>query len=424
MKLILLCVFVMGLMIGASSGAVQADWTACVREAAVSNQRLQSAKQAIAKAYYNKKSSDAVYLPSVSASGGASVGKRENSVTDNSSSYGVSASQLIYDWGKSKAQSQSAAALIEAAEINYQLASANVRYRLRTAFIGLLKSQEMLDIAGIIVERRQKAARLIKLRYEAGREHKGSLLTSEAKQLQAELQQKKAQRDLDLAKFSLAVELGRDLLKPGAWSDIMVQGEMKLKSDYAVKPDFDAMLIETPSLKDLLIQSRLARYDMDAAKAAFYPSLKARAGVDESSGGWNDYIESYSAGVSISVPLFEGGRNKARYDSANAAMSIANYDEFNGRNDLSSAIRRKWSALHDSLDRMQLSKMFYDASKERARISMVQYSSGIINYDSWIIIEDDYINSEQLLLDANATALISESEWINVKGGTLEQENK
>ncbi len=424
MKLFVQFVIVLACLMEHSVAAVTSEWLDCVREAAVSNQRLQSARQAIFKAEHNKKSADSVYLPTINAAGGASLNKSEDVATDHSSSYGVSASQLIYDFGRSKSQTQTASALVESAENKYQLASATVRYRLRSSYINLLKAQELLDITGRIAERRQKSARLIKLRYEAGREHKGSLLTSEAKQMQAELQQKKALRDLDLSRYLIAVELGRDTLGTNIWKDIQVKGEMLVNYDDSLMPDFDAILKDVPDLKDLLIQSRLAKYDMEAAKSDFYPIIKARAGADENSDGWNDYGNSFSAGVTLSIPLFEGWRSQAKYNSAKAALSIAGHDEFNGRNDLSSALRRKWSAFKDSIDRARLARMFYEAAKERARISLVQYSSGIVNYDNWIIIEDEYINSEQSLLDANASAMNLESEWINVKGGTLEQEYK
>jgi outer membrane protein TolC len=404
--------------------AIQPDWSDCVKEASASNQRLQSARQAVDKETFNKKSADSVYLPTVSASAGSSLGKNQENTLGDSSSVDVSASQLIYDWGRSKSQTQKASALVESAKVKYQLASATVRYRLRNAYIGVLKAQELVDISSKIVDRRQKSARLIKLRYEAGREHKGSLLTSEAKQMQAELQLKKAQRDLEIARYTMAIELGRDPVAPVTWNDLAVRGEMTINIDYSVAPDFYGILKDVPDLKELLIQSQLAKYELESAKSEFYPSIKVNAGTDDSSGDWPDFMYSWRAGVSMSIPLFEGGRNKAKYDSAKIGLLIAGHDEFNGRNDLASAIRRKWSSLQDALDRMHLAKQFYEAARERARISQVQYASGIVNYDNWIIIEDEYINSEQSMLDANAGAMSSEADWINVKGGTLEQEYK
>jgi len=66
---------------------------------------------------------------------------------------------------------------------------------------------------------------------------------------------------------------------------------------------------------------------------------------------------------------------------------------------------------------------FLEASRERAKISEGQYSAGLLGFDSWIIIEDDFVAADQALIEAQAGALAAEAEWVNAKGGTLENES-
>ncbi|HQN50017.1 MAG TPA: TolC family protein, partial [Phenylobacterium sp.] len=63
--------------------------------------------------------------------------------------------------------------------------SAGVRLELRTAFVRLIKAQESVDISKQIIEIRKKNYNLVKMRYQAGREHKGSLMSAEANLEQA-----------------------------------------------------------------------------------------------------------------------------------------------------------------------------------------------------------------------------------------------
>ena len=69
---------------------------------------------------------------------------------------------------------------IKASQQSYRFTSTQVRLRLRTAFVNLLKAQELIHVAEDIVKIRRGNLELITLRYESGLEHKGALLTAEA----------------------------------------------------------------------------------------------------------------------------------------------------------------------------------------------------------------------------------------------------
>jgi len=65
---------------------------------------------------------------------------------------------------------------------------------------------------------------------------------------------------------------------------------------------------------------------------------------------------------------------------------------------------------------------FFEAARERAKITQAQYSTGLISFDNWTIIEDDLVNAKKSFLDVQADALIAEANWIQAKGGTLYDE--
>ncbi len=63
-----------------------------------------------------------------------------------------------------------------------------------------------------------------------------------------------------------------------------------------------------------------------------------------------------------------------------------------------------------------------EAARERAKITQAQYSTGLVSFNNWTIIENDLVRAKKSFLDAQFNALIAEADWIQAKGGTLDGE--
>jgi outer membrane protein TolC len=78
--------------------------------------------------------------------------------------------------------------------------------------------------------------------------------------------------------------------------------------------------------------------------------------------------------------------------------------------------------LQNAFSQIQVSKKFLEASRERSTIAGVQYSSGLISFDNWIIIENDYANAQKDYLSTQVDAVIAEAKWLQLKGEKLNEE--
>ncbi len=155
---------------------------------------------------------------------------------------------MIFNGFKTYFDVEQAAQNVDANRYNYEVTSSNVRLRLRTAFIDLLNAQEFLKLANNIVERRKQSQDLIQLRYDAGREHRGSLFTAQANWAQAQFSISQARRDIDLAQRRLCKELGRS-----TWAPLEAQGDFSVVDQETVKPDFENLSIATPLMRELVV---------------------------------------------------------------------------------------------------------------------------------------------------------------------------
>jgi len=81
---------------------------------------------------------------------------------------------------------------------------------------------------------------------------------------------------------------------------------------------------------------------------------------------------------------------------------------------------RTYNNLLTAYDQVEVQGLFFEASQERSKIGMAQYTSGLLIFDNWIIIEDDLVRAERSLVQARADALFAETEWLKSKGVGLE----
>ena len=412
------------LFLGVSTACAQETltWEECVRRAKKNHPDLISAAEEVKQAKADLDIEISAMLPDIT--GGAS-GKRARTSsagkTGNTYSYDITGQHLIFDGFKTSSEVSSALKTLRAQEYTYNVTSSEVRLNLRGAFVKLLKAQELIALTEQIAERREQNLELVKLRYEAGREHKGSLLTAEADLAQAEFEVAQAQRSITLAQRELSKELGYGKMK--AWK---AKGSFSVEPDgeYDLKPDFENLALTTPFLKELMAKKEAARYGLQSEEADFFPQVYLNTSIGKSGSSLLPQGRQFSAGVSMSFPIFEGGSRVSEVTKARSQFEQAKADEESGRDSLLLTMETTWKDLLDAMDTVEVKKKFLEAAEERAKITTAQYEKGLTSFDDWIIIEDNLVSAKKNYLTAQADMLSSEAYWIQAIGGTLEYDEK
>lgn len=415
LKLLIFCLIVFFSAPGAASAQEYLEWKDCVKLAAVHHPELASAGEKIGQARAQIGIVRSPMLPQVNAGADASKSKGPGGAENENYSYSITGRQMLFDGMKSVYDVKGAGKELEAAQYEYMVISSNIRLNLRTAFIQLLKAQEALEIKKDILKRRKDSLDLVRLRYEAGREHKGALLTAEANLSKAEFEVSESERNLTLSRKLLIKEMG--LEKEGVFS---VKGDLNTPDITSEKADFKALTEENPLLKQMIKQRESAEYSVKSARAGYFPSVYASISAGRTGSKWAPSENQLSAGVEMSLPLFEGGgtyygasKEKARYRQQSA-------DERSTRDQVVYTLEQKWINMINEIEKVRVRNNFLTAAEERSRIAGSQYSIGLISFDNWIIIEDALVEEKNNLLDARANALIAEAEWIQARGETLD----
>jgi len=430
MKHFIKIIIIQAVFIFFQSGGICAEdvlsWKDCVELAKKSHPDLVSATEKLKQSKADRWIAISGLLPQITTD--ADIGKSESppatrtgsSTIRSSYSYGITGEQLLFDGFKTSNTVAAASKDVDAAQYFYNTVSSDVLLRLRVAFIELLKAQELLLITQSIARRRKQNWELIKLRHEAGREHKGAFLTAEADLAQAEFEVSRAGRNITLSRRQLTKELGAAEFIP-----MEVKGVFKVSVPDADRPDFMKLADATPSVKKLIAERESALHGLRSARAEFLPEVSisgtmGRSAFQRRGSDWSPKRDDWSAGIEVSFPLFEGASRIAEVKKASHVLNQERADERSGRDAVILALEDAWTELQDAIEEMAVQKKFLTATTERAKIAQAQYSTGLISFDNWIIIEDDLVAASKSFLDAQANVMTKEAYWIQAKGGTLE----
>lgn len=393
-------------------------WEACLREASRNNPSLAAAQEAVWKARAQHQASYSDFLPQISADAGYS---RANSATSLDSvasgsgvreefSAGLSARQSLFSGFRNKATLEKSGAELGASEADLRAAQAGVSFDLRAAFARLLYAQEQSALAAAIAARRKENVRLVGLRYDAGREHKGSFLRSKAAHRQAEFELSQAGRAIRVGRRDLAKALGNSEFQ-------VLQVTGTLKTDIPrEQPDFMALASDTPAALHAEAQERAAAAGVTVAQSQFFPELSAAGSVSRRGSGWPPDGDRWSAGLSLSFPFFPGGRNFLDVATAQAESRKARAGARSVLDETLLRLEEGFASLQDAAERTEVQREFLEAAEVRAQIARSQYTTGLLSFEDWDLIENDLIAAQKAHLASLRDALVAQAQWEKIQG--------
>jgi len=355
--------------------------------------------------YYRSFSS---FIPQVSAN--ASYGETTSgtlSATSKSTSYGLSVSQSLFSGMDNYYSSIIANNNFKQSLENLKKSESDVLYKARSAYLNLAIAIENIKLQEKIVERRKTNSALIKLRYESGREDKGVLLGTQADESDAIYALSSAKRELELARLKLSQLVGVDILSAEASESLDIEDN----------PAFDSLLKKSPGYN-------ISKYDLDNASinyrktiSGFLPSVSLSGSYRKSGSDWPPENSSNSWSLNVSYQLFPGGSNIADTIIYGAKYEEERNNFKNSENDFIYNMENAYKSLKDSKEALDVSKISLKALAERSVIANAKYLNGLIDYDEWIRIENEYIASQKNVLARRKAALLAEASWHNSYGG-------
>ena len=391
-----------------SAGAFALNWGEALSLAEQNSNELISAEKDLEASEWSYRKAWSTFLPQLSASAGLTETESATSAAwSKSYSYGLSATQHLFQGMEGVYGIQSAYANVEYKRASYRATHASVYYDLRVAFTDLLIAQENVKLLEEILKQRRENSRLIQLRYDSGREDKGNLMTTLAEEKEAEYQLAAAKHSQQLARLRISQLLQTEV---GG-----VEEAEALKE--AGGADLDSLVRTTPAYVMDRKQLESSELAYKASISGFLPSLSLSGSYRKTGSDWPPSTENKSWSLTLSYSFFPGGSNIANRVITSAQLDQARQDFDRSVKELRYSLEDAYLGYQDALDALAVAQVSLAASKERSEITQVKYLNGLTNYDEWNRIESAYIQAQKGLLNYKKSALLAEAQWHKSYGG-------
>ncbi|NBV41917.1 TolC family protein [bacterium] len=381
-----------GLLLFAGSGFIFAEplrlddvWAL----AAANNIDIESARVALERAKANEAAVRATYSPKITGTGSYTIPHFGGD--SPAASLGLSLTQPVFPSILTRSDLGVAGADVKFCEAQLAQAEASVRANVANAYIEVWYAQESVRLSQSIADRRRQNADLVSARFEAGREHRGSQLWALAQYHQALADVVQAGRALIVSRAKLDALMGRRI--QGEWSVVtpsILAGSIPVQSEIATLAETVPLVMQSRATLQSLIFQKSQLNETD------WPALNLGISGVQSGVGLANSRQSYelSTRIQVSVPLFDGGIIQERRKSAELAIGLQ-------ERVLVQLIRDRIVALETSLltynratDLVTVQQEFYAAAVTRGEIANAQYTSGLLTYENWDVIESELINQQ------------------------------
>ena len=404
------------LLLPALAAAQPADealtWEESVRRAAAMNPDLRAARDSLRAADMDVRGAGSGFLPKLTGSAVKSDTSSTPVTTLGTQDYSaaLTASQNLFAGFRDQAGVAQARANRTVAEANLRAARARLSFDLKSAFAALRSADDALVLSTDILRRREQNLRLVELRYESGRENKGSLYLSQATLSQARFETLQAEQALRVAQAQFARVLGRD--DP---QTIRLAGEVPIAVP-PVQVDFAQAVQETPDQQRALAQVEAAKAGVDVAASTFWPSLDLSGTTSVQGNDLNLDDRRNSVSLSLTVPFFNGGKDYYGTRSASARESAAEAAREGLIRQLRAQLEQSHAGYVQAVAKLSVDEAFLKAATARSEIARSKYSNGLMSFEDWDIIENDLINRQKAVLQSRRDRVTAEAAWEQALG--------
>jgi outer membrane protein len=228
--------------------------------------------------------------------------------TGSGSGASLALQQPLYTGGRASANLTAAEADVLAGREDLRSVEQSVLGNVIQSYVDVRRDQERLRIAQENVSVLNRQLEESKARFEVGEITRTDVAQSEARLAAAQASQSSAQAILAASRAAYAAVVGQNP------TDLAPEPSLAALLPSSVEQAFDLVDKNNPQIQAARYAERAAAARVAVAKAAYRPTVGARAGFDTDATRTNgtgrdfgDYNRGYTASLTASMPLFTGG---------------------------------------------------------------------------------------------------------------------
>jgi outer membrane protein len=284
---------------------------------------------------------------------------------------GLNASYVLWDFGVVKANVESAKRAVQYAKDNIEYNKSQMAYQVAVIYYQIVYLQKAIAIQDSVLAflKANKEDTEVKLKH-------GDALKYDVLSIQSTIDQENNTRiDLEnaLAKqYNLLQYTTGATIANGNDFDFSVVAENNEGAFSAAQ----AHNLEFTLLKDRISQSAAG---LDISKKAGLPSLSLNASTGYANGympDLNQFRYNYAAGVTLRVPIYEGGRARKQRRLAQSELKAANLGMETLNNSIRNDIKQAYTDIESNQSRLVNAKEQVEEAKEAQKLAQSRYRNG------------------------------------------------
>ena len=286
----------------------------------------------------------------------------------------LSASQLLWDFGRVGGRADAAAASADAADATARQSVVDVRLDVRARYVAVVAARAQLAVAKETLANEARHMEQIQAFVDVGQRPAIDLAQVKTTLATARLAAIRAENAVDTGLAELARAIGLDA-PPTAIVDEWLAAVPGEDGEQGALLG-DALRLRA-DLQALGHQRRAEESSLEAARAGYFPTLSLQAGADayaltdlRSTLGW-------SVGLNLSWPLFEGFATPADVRGSRAALVAIDARVEGARQDVSLALERSRLAVRGAKAALGAADEAVTAARERYRLAEGRYAEGV-----------------------------------------------
>ncbi|AVR03799.1 TolC family outer membrane protein [Pluralibacter gergoviae] len=285
------------------------------------------------------------WMPQISLNGSTGHSRTTDSSgsLNNSAAWGLSLTQLVYDFGKTSSAIDQSKAQRDSYRYKLMSTLSEVAEKTALSYVEVQRYTALVEAAQDNISALQNVQQMAKLRADAGLSSTSDELQTQTRVagMRATLEQYRAA--LGSARARLAVLTGIDAARLSPLpASLMVSGDSLDNIDYSL----------IPSVLAAESMATSADYAVQRSKSQHWPTLSLKGGrtryQSDNRSYWDDQIQ-----LNIDAPLYQGGAVSARVQQAEGARAMAANEVDQARFDVlqkASVAMADWSGARGRLD--------------------------------------------------------------------------
>ena len=330
-------------------------------------------------------------------------------------SYGLNASWTVWNGGINRKNIKAQELQNEITALSTEQNELSIQEQIAQLYVQIMYTKEAKKVNEKLLETAQS-------QYDRGCEmlEQGQMARADVAQLEAQLSSAKydvtsSESQIANYKRQLKALLELDLTTPFDVAGEVPDDEKVMAPVPSAEEAYERALASRPEIRSAELSLDAADMNLDIARRGFLPTVGVSAGVGDShysaspksTGGQMKSNLNASAGVTVSVPIFDNRRNRANVKQAKLQRASTQLDLQDKKNALSSTIEQYWISACTQQQNFIAARTRAASQQQSYDLLNEQFAAGLKNVVDVLEGRDNLLSAQQAMLQSKYTTLLN-----------------